>query len=309
MGNMLTATQLMEDTSIASRAMKAVLHRGNGAGNRNRDKAAEQLVKEQFGDQGQIVTRKLFANKAGLIARRNQLANEMYAYHMRSTLPHGDDGSRLLPNSQYFEYTTKMASYEAELQRQAQYIVDNWDDIVDADMTERNAALTAQGKPATASAADYPTAGQAQALMYITWRLEPISTAADFRYDVAPEVKARLDEQLVAMQEAAKEEIFGRMLEPMSRFVKKLSVPIDEKGSVFRNSLVENLNELLADLPKMNFDGDPRVEEALAELRQIITPYVFNPDTLRQDGTARSEARRKMEELQKKLEGYSFGSL
>ena len=110
MGNMLTAQQLMEDTSIASRAMKAVFHRGVGASKRTRDPAAESMVKQQYGDEGQIVTRKLFIKKDGLVQQRNTLANEMYNFHMKSTLPHGDDGSRLLPNKMYMEYVTQMLS-------------------------------------------------------------------------------------------------------------------------------------------------------------------------------------------------------
>jgi hypothetical protein len=304
MGQVLTAEALAEETSIASRAMKAVFHRGVGAARRVRDNEAESLVKDKLGDQGQIVTKKLFTNKQGLIYRRNQLANEMYGYHVKATLPHGDDGSRLLPNSMYFEYTQRMSQFEHDLRNLDQQIVMSYDQLVAVDVAERNAALISQGKNANAAADEYPDLEQIQRYMYVEWVLEPISTANDFRYDVAPEVKDRLNSRLKQIAIDAKADIFARMAPPMKHFIEKLSVPIGEKGGVFRDSLVENLNELLTELPKLNFDNDPRVAEVLTELKKLVQPYVFNPDALREVPEVRSAARQKMEELMRRLDGY-----
>lgn len=308
MGDMLTH-QLLEDTNIASRAMKAVFHRGIGAARRTRDLEAEQLVKEKFGDQGQLVTRRLFIDASGPVHRRAQKANEMYQYHMRSTLPHTDDGSRLLPNNLYFEYTQTMGRYEHEIRNLDQEILLNYDALVQKDVSLRNVVAAQQNKPQTASAADYPTPEQMKRYLYVEWRLEPVATANDFRYQVDESVKQRLEESLKQVAADAKADIFARMAEPMKRFVEKLSVPIGEKGSIFRDSLIENLNELVDTLPKLNFDDDPRVKEVVEELRKLVTPYVYNPSALREQPEVRQSARDKMAELQKRLEGYGWKDL
>lgn len=307
MGNLLEVDQLVEDTSIANRAMKAVFHRGLGAGRRVRDTAAEALVKGQLGDEGQIVTRKLFVNKACLINKYLQLAGEMYQTHMKYTLPLGDDGSRLLPNSMYFDYVQKMGGYEQQATAIINQIVATYPQLVQDDVNERNAALISQGKPPAASLAEYPSLDRMRQYLYVQWFLEPVPTANDFRFDVDPALKERLSERLEAIKDDATLALFQTMVKPMKAFVERLSVPIGEAGSVFRDSLLGNLNEL-SYLRKMNVNHDPRVTELLDGIEAVIKPYVFAPDVLREVPEARKGARDKMAELMKRLDGYGFGS-
>jgi hypothetical protein len=306
LGAQAETERIVEETSIANRAMKAVLHRGVGAGRRVRDKSAEDAVKQQFGDEGQIVTRKLFADKASAIHKRNQLASEMYQYHMTMTLPHGDDGSRLLPNAVYFDYMQKMGEFERKLQVEDSYIIHNYAAIVAQDVAYRNAALMAQGKTNTVSAAEYPDVDTIKRYLYVSWHLEPIATAGDFRYQVDDTIRERLNARLVEMRQDVNIELMTRMLEPMKKFVEKLSVPIKEPGSVFRDSLVGNLNELVEVLPKLNINNDPTVSDLIDGIHAVIKPYVFAPDVLREVPEARSAARDKMAELMKKLDGYGL---
>lgn len=306
MTNLLDAATLVEDTSIANRAMKAVFHRGMGAGRRIRDTEAERLVKDTLGDQGQVVTRKLFTNKQGLIYRRNQLANEMYLYHMKHTLALGDDGSRALSTAVYFEYVTEMGQYEGKLQVMDTQTVATYPYLVQTDINERNAALIRQGKPPTASVDDYPTADKMKQYLYVNWYVEPIATASDFRFDPGEHIKQRLTTRLEEYRSEVSLQMFERMVEPMQRFVEKLSVPIGEDGGVFRDSLIGNLNDL-SYLRKMNINDDPRVNELLDGIERIIKPYVFAPDVLRQQPEARQAARDKMAELMKRLDGYGVG--
>lgn len=313
MGNLLTASQLVEDTSIANRAMKVVFHRGLGASRRSRDPDAEKLVKEQLGDQGQIVTRKLFTNKNGPIFKRAQKANEMYIYHMRYTLPHGDDGSRLLPNAMYMAYVDQMGAYESQLQVMDAGILASYDGLVQQDIAERNTVLAGQGKGQTAGREDYPDLETMKRHLYVQWHIEPISTANDFRYMVDPFVVDRLENRLKEIEEQANTDLLLRAIEPMKRFVEKLSVPIGDKkarnqGEVFRDSLVGNLNELVEDLPKLNMNNDPRVSQLISGIQKVIRPFVLNPDPLREQPELRKTARDQMAELMKKFDDYGLGA-
>ena len=306
MGNMLTGQQLTDEVSIANRAMKAVFHRGVGAARRIRDEAAELAVKRQGGDEGQIVTRKLFANKASVIYKRNQIASEMYAFHMKHTLPHGDDGSRLLPNAMYFEYTNQMSGYERQLSALDAQILATYDQLVDEDVKYREAALIAQGKQPTVDRSEYPSKEKISGYLYAEWHLEPIATANDFRYQVDDYIVGRLDMRLKQLEDDLRLEFARRLAEPMQRFVEKLSIPIGGDGGIFRNSMIENLNELVQLLPKLNVNDDPRVKELIDGVDKVIKPYVFAPDVLRQSPAARETARDKMKALLEKLDGYGL---
>ena len=155
--------------------------------------------------------------------------------------------------------------------------------------------------------AEYPSKEQITGYLYAEWHLEPIATANDFRYDVAPEIVERLNGRLKQMEDDLRFEFVRRLADPMKRFIEKLSVPIGEAGAIFRDSMLENLNELVQLLPKLNVNEDPRVTEIVNELNAIVRPYVFAPDVLRQSPAARESARDKMKKLMEKLDGYGFG--
>jgi len=297
------------DTSISLRAMKFKLQRG-GVRRSARDKDAEEVIKSLKGDEGQIVSRKLFLNKNSPVQKYQQKANEMYQYHIANTLPCGDDATRLMKNSIYFEYTGRMRQSISELELLKQTIVGSeatYANVVCDDVTERNNHLTAQGKPATATQEDYLPFDEMARRLYVTWYPEPISTSGDFRFEIPDEMKHRCDEQLAQMLEDAKADLYARMLAPMKAFVEKLTVPIGEDGSVFRNTLVSNLADLVDHLPRLNLDDDSRVAGAIKALSETIEPYAGNPDALRESPAVRSKAKADVETLMSQLSGgYGF---
>jgi hypothetical protein len=212
--------KLQDTTSIASRAMKFKLSRG-GTKRRVRDKDAEALLKNQLGDEGQIVSRELFKGK-NKVSEYQGLANEMHGYHVKATLPFGDDSSRVLLNTNYFDYTTKMNNYISQLAQFRYVILASWDQLVQDDINSRNNALTAAGNAPLAKVSDYPTRHSMENRLYVTWFPEPISTVNDFRFDLPADMLEVVDKQFADMIETASRERFTRMLNPVSAFIGKL---------------------------------------------------------------------------------------
>lgn len=291
--------------SIADKAMKVKLSRGTGYA-RIRDKEAEKLVKDQLGDQGQTVTKAIFKDKNCLIYRRSQLANEMYLYHVDNTLPHTDDGWRVLPNQLYLEYTSQMGAYSQQLQLMEQQIIANYHQLVATDIAQRNASLTGQGKPAAATVNDYPTLDHMKRLLYVQYYFEPINTAHDFRYEMNDADKSRLDDLVKEIEDNAKRDLYTRMLDPMKAFVDKLAVYKGDKGQRLHDSVVTNINDMLTKLPRLNLDADPVLQQMLDEVKVLVTPYVFNTDALREDEVVRDTAREKMQKLMDRYAGYAL---
>jgi len=300
----MTASQLQETTSIKNRAMKFRLSRG-GTHRRVRDKDAETLVKQTLGDEGQIVSRELFTGK-NYLTEYQALAGEMYSYHVKATLPFGDDGSRLLPNTAYFDYTSKMQNYISRLDSLKGMIVTNWGAMVQADINARNSRLIQANKPATASHADYPTLAQIEARLYVSWFPEPVATSNDFRFEVPDAMKKQLDDQISLMVEEAGRDLYVRMLKPVSAFVDKLSKFTGDKGQRWHDSFVDNLNALTKDLPRLNINDDPMVTSLLSQIDAIIKPYVFAPDALKDDEVARAAVKAKFAALESQLKGYAL---
>lgn len=289
--------------------MKFKLQRG-GVRRAVRDKDAEQLIKSMRGDEGQIVSRKLFQNTKSPVYLYQQKANEMYQYHIANTLPCGDDSTRLMKNSLYFEYTGRMGQFISELEVFRARIVGTpeiYRDVVQADIDERNMNLRHQNKPETATFDDYLTYGEMGDRLYITWYPEPISTSGDFRFEIPQEMKTRLDNQLAKMVDDAKADIYVRMLAPVRAFINKLSIPIGTEGAVFRNTLVDNITDLVEHLPKLNIDDDPVIAGLLDSLKNTIEPYANNPDVLRDFPNTRNAAKMEMIDILDKItKGYKF---
>jgi len=290
--------------TIAAKAMKVKLSRGTGYA-RIRDKAAEAMIKSTLGDEGQSVTKAVFQNKSCVIYRRAQLASEMYAYHMEHTLPHSDDGWRVLPNTLYLEYSTEMSNYASRLEMMEQEIIRTYPTLVMTDIAERNAHLSSQGKAPAASAADYPSQDHMAKLLYAKYYFEPISTANDFRYDMSPTDKLRLNELVADIEANAKADLYGRMLQPMQQFVNRMTTFKGEKGERLHATIVTNINDMLTHLPKLDLNGDETLAAMLAEVKKVVTPLVFNPSALKEDAVLRDEAKAKMEAIMARYAGYA----
>jgi len=297
--------KIQEETSISNRAMKFRLSRG-GTQKRIRDKDAEALVKQALGDEGQIVSRELFKDKGNLVYQYQTLGNEMYAYHVKSTLPFGDDSSRVLPNMAYFDYTSKMGSFISRLDQLKQQINSQWPTLVATDVASRNSALFAQGKPQTAKIEDYPTWQQMDTRLYVNWYPEPISTSGDFRFQLPPEMSAQYDKMLEDVVDMASRDRFSRMLKPVSAFIDKLNRYTGEKNQKWYDSFIDNLNSLSTEIPALNIKDDPSIDLFLAEIKSIIQPYVFQPDVLKEDSAAREQVKARLQALEGQLKGYAL---
>lgn len=294
---------LAETMSIANRAMKFRLSRG-GVKKRVRDRDAEAVVKSQLGDEGQIVSRELFKDKGNLVGQYQNKSNEMYTYHIKCTLPFGDDTSRVLPNVAYFTYTQKMNDFISELSVLRSQILANWDALVAADIVTRNRDLVAQGNKPIAKVEDYPTIKAMENTLYVSWFPEPISTVNDFRFNLPAEMRELAQRQHDDMVAQCSGERFNRMLKPVSAFIEKLSKYTGEKGQRWYDSFVDNLAALPEEIRAVNVVDDPVVDTFVEEIEKMMRPYAPNPSMLKEDAYAREELKKKLEQLESDLKGY-----
>ena len=72
----------------------------------------------------------------------------------------------------------------------------------------------------------------------------------------------------------ASQQVIARVLEKVDHIVQKLSEP----EAVFRNSLIDNLREILVIAPSLNIADDPKVSQLIAECNSKL---VKDPDVLR----------------------------
>lgn len=110
------------------------------------------------------------------------------------------------------------------------------------------------------------------------------------------EARAREQEKVrSAMREATE-----RLLVVVQRAHEKLAVPIGEKGSIYRDSLFENIAEVVEVMPQFNILGDPALDKLTREAKKLT---LYSPYELREDKEKRAKAAAEAKALAGKLTG------
>jgi hypothetical protein len=230
------------------------------------------------------------------LAECNSLFNAVYVYYMDHTVPWLDDGVRMLPNDLYFEFAKEMRDRISKALLAADRLEQNWDKLVQEDM-HRLGPL--------ANAADYPTASTLRSKYDVDLKFFPIPTTGDFRIAISEEDKEQLEKAIHDAEANVSKYLLMQLLDPVKSFVDKMAIPIGDKGSVFRNTLIENLTDVVNRLPRLNINQDEEIRQVIEDIKNSITAYAHNPDVLRESPITRKKAREDMEAIAKKMAAYT----
>lgn len=282
----------MKVTTLADKAMLARLSRRKMRTAR-RDEELEQQVRNDYNSPDLTVTKHLFKSPSHPVRQLIRNYDAIYQEHTRRTAPWIDRGPRILPAVQFEAYMQAMREVVNAVDRALPGIVATWDRQVRDDMLHRGARAKYE---------DYPLASEVSGLFSVDYTVMPLPDVRDFRVDVSDDMKERLEQAVKDAEAGMRREAVERMLEPIRAAVKKLRTPIGEEGSIFRNSLVENLRDGIEQARGLVIDD----EELLAHIEQVaatIEGKDMSPDVLRTNTTARSEAAEKLAGLMANLGG------
>ena len=266
-----------------------------------RDIAAELVVQSQMDDTSLVVNRKLFRDKLNPINRVMQTASEVYTYHKLHTLPYVDKGPRLLPNSQYMDYTSEMRQRIQAVDDMLNKYMPDYDNYVQLDIKAR-----ALGNTGAARADDYPTADEFRSKMGFDLRFTPLPDAKHFLFDISDADMAEFNASMEQVAQGARAEVIKGMLEPLQHLIEKLNKPIGTEGAIFRDTAVENVVEGLRRAKALNVNSDADVDAMADTLMQAIDIYNFNKDSLRESPIVREQAAVKLDAIAKKMAAYGM---
>jgi len=291
----------MKMTTLAEKAMlvKLTMRRANLT---RRDTLAEAYVQLQLEDQSLVVNSKLFRDKLNPINKIMSAASEVYTYHKAHTLPYIDKGPRILPNDEYFDYTSQMRQRIAEVDSLLATHVPNFDKYVDLDIQYRSAGSTTK----RALTSDYPTADEFKSRMGFDIRFSPMPEARHFLFDLSDSDLATFNDTMEQVAVGARAEVIKKMMEPLQHLVDKLNRPIGTEGAVFRNSAVENVIEGLEMAKRLNIGGDSSITEMADTIKEEMMRYSFNTDMLRESPVVREQAAKKLDYIAKQM-GALYG--
>jgi len=248
------------------------------------------------------VNKHLFTGRDNRVKTTLAKFTNVYTYVNDNTVP-WTTGVRMLRIEHYMEFSRNLRQLIAEAEDAVDDLCAHWDEEVQADLDRLQKIAAAKGKPNLVDPSDYPDVDTLRSRFGIEVRYMPVPTTGDFRVGISDEDKASLQRQLEEAEANAARHVVSEMLEPMQRAADKLAVPIGEEGSIFRDSLIENMREVATRMEKVNLSDDPEVVERIRDLRSIVDAYADNKEVLRNSQSVREKAAGQISDLVGKMQG------
>jgi len=211
------------------------------------------------------------------------------------TLPWYDDGARLLTASAHMDFVKKVRKTVGDFTACRTNFIGRYSEIK-AESKKRLGKMFDE--------TEFPTKENLEAAFNVTYKIENVPSADDFRVAVsakdAEEIRAQIEEDVQKQVTVGMKDLWVRLKDALSHVTEKLS----DKESVFRDSLIGNVKSLCETLPKLNLTNDKEFDAIVKEVQKTVATLA--PETLRKDAKVRKATVDKTTEILDKMKGYGI---
>ena len=223
--------------------------------------------------------------------------------HYEQSLPWDDQGSRLLTVANYERYTGLLDGLRERMVRERARFIEDYDDNIDQARLDLGKLFHIE---------DYPSKEALQGRFGIRYRIVPVPDTDHFMARLASDdterVKRDIERQIEERLHEAVSDLYRRLGEAVERVSERLQEGEDGKPLVFRDSMIENIRDLVDVVPRLNIFGDDRLALLCQQVKDRIASA--DPDTLRPspqfNPNARRQVKRDADALAERFAGY-FG--
>jgi len=269
--------------SIASSAMLVELSiKGWTARKLDKKVSAEVDVDKNTKTRAGNYNKNLLAG-TGFLDTLTKYASNARGWHNSQTLAWSDNGLRLLPVSNFVAYKKQLGVLESNYNALVDKFIEAYPNLVSAAAFQLGNLF---------DRTEYPDADKIKTKFSFAYTFMPVPTSGDFRVDINEEAKNEIKQSCSNAYEQrlanAMQEAWNRLHECLSRMSERLEVEVVEgehKPKIFRDSLVENANEMVGLLSHFNLTNEERLEDA----RRMLAYRMKNldADSLRDNLTLR----------------------
>lgn len=185
--------------------------------------------------------------------------------HARMTVPWTYEGVSILPSSMYLEYTTVMR----ELTPQLKSAVQNLADQMPIHLANQQSKLGD-----LFNLLDYPSREELLAAYEVTHSFFPVPETNHFVLDLEAVEMAKIKQDLQKNLVVAENEALSHLYERVRKVVEHVYERLADPANIFRDSLVENIQQLVMVLPRLNVFND----ETLTKVCHEMSDKLLNVD-------------------------------
>jgi hypothetical protein len=238
------------------------------------------------------VNKNLFAGSDRLEKINNLVsATRSEFYHM--TPPWSASGLRVLPFSKSFDFIEWVGKKEQEFKTEVDQFLTEYRNLISAQAFRLGAMF---------NASEYPPVSELQDKFKFAYVISPMPTSGDFRIDaqnhMAESLRAQYDKAYKDRIESAMADTWSRLFEVVSHLKDKCG----PETKVFRESTLDNAQELCGLLSHLNITGDRQLEARRAELEQALLGISI--EGLRKDEAVKQDVSAKMQSILDKMDSF-----
>ena len=224
--------------------------------------------------------------------------------HYAQTLPWDDQGSRLLTVANYDRYTQLLDGLRERMIRARTRFIEDYDGNVDEARLNLGKLFRIE---------DYPSKEALIDKFSVRYRITPVPDADHFMARLACDDTERVKRDIEAHNAErlgeAVTDLYRRLGEAVERVSRRLREDDEGKPLVFRDSMIENIRELVDVVPRLNIFGDERLAALCDQVKQKIAsadPAALRPSP-RFDPQLRTRVKTDADALAQQFAGY-FGA-
>lgn len=275
--------------SISSAAVLIDLSIGSWTGRKLDKKASDDVTTNAGAALGVArVNKKLLGDCPELDAVQKFAANARNT-HYSMTMPWSDLGLRLCPTAQYIgRYEKVMSDLQQEFWRLVKVFLEAYEWEIQSAQLKLGALFNAD---------EYPSAEALASKFKFRYVPIPLPDAGDWRLDIGNEAAQVLRTEYEGYYKTQLNEAMGDVWKRAHTALSKMSERLDyadhETKKVFRDSLVDNVQEIIELLGVCNMTGDATMTRAQQQLS--VAMQGITPDALREDAHLRAETKRNVD--------------
>lgn len=218
------------------------------------------------------------------LTKISKIGNKVRVFHYENTLPWGDNGDRILPTEKYFTYISELGSLKMEFNSLCDQFIDEYVEEKERSKKRLNSLY---------KEADYPQPESIRKKFDIGVNFMPIADGNDLRVNMSESVINTIKSQITRELENRINSATTDILDRLRKAVSRMADTLQDKDSVFRDSLVGNIESLVENLPSLNFNNDPHITEVIGYCENLVV----DPERLRTNRKFRFEIADKAKQI------------